>query len=194
MKNSQPQLILASASPRRVQLLTEMGLEFTVQPSHIEEKILDNEPATACAERLARIKAEDVAQKHSSNHIFILGADTLIHFQKKIIGKPQNPKEAKKILQSLSGQKHEVITGYCLIRGQNEILKSGYETSEVEMKSLSPQDIENYVATGEPMDKAGAYAIQGKASAFIASIKGSRNNIIGLPTETLEVILKQVLT
>jgi septum formation protein len=170
-------LVLASASPRRQELLRNARIAFEVVPANINEDSLPSEPAKAYAERLAREKAEAIAQKRP--HDAVLGADTVVVIDHKILGKPVDAADAARMLRLLSGRTHHVITGVCLaISGHNEVAS---ETTAVTMSEISEDEIAAYIATGEPMDKAGAYAIQGIASRWIPRIEGDYSNVVGLP-------------
>jgi septum formation protein len=170
-------LILASASPRRLELLRNAGVAFEVQPAHIPEDPLPGEDAKSCAERLAREKALAVARQRPNDTV--LGADTVVVVDNQILNKPIDAADAARMLRMLSGGTHKVITGVCLVvSGQ---LSVSSETTSVTMSDISDKDIADYVATGEPMDKAGAYAIQGIASRWISRIEGDYSNVVGLP-------------
>src|SRR5271169_2637846 len=170
-------LVLASASPRRQELLRNAKIPFEVHPAHINEDPLPHEPAKDCAERLAREKAQAIAQKRPNNPV--LGADTVVVIDNQILGKPADPADAARMLRLLSGRTHEVITGVCL--ASNGCHSVGSETTSVTMSEISEKEISAYIATGEPMDKAGAYAIQGVASRWIPRIEGDYSNVVGLP-------------
>ena len=193
---SDPMLVLASASPRRQDLLRHAGISFTVQPADIDESPVAGESARECAERLAREKAFAVWRTRSED--VVLGADTIVVVDEAneiILGKPTDAEDAARMLRLLSGRVHRVITGVCLIRAARG-QRSGYSAStlgiegEVRTASettfgtvidLSDDEIRAYVASGEPMDKAGAYAIQGMASRWIPRIEGDYSNVVGLP-------------
>lgn len=182
-------LILASQSPRRRELLEQIGIEFTVQPSTVEEKITETDPRKVVQE-LAHQKAEDVAASVSEGTV--LGADTIVVLDGKIMGKPKSRKHAVEMLQSLQGRTHSVFTGVALIRkgaGSEQTLQFAEET-QVTMYPMSREEIENYVDTKEPMDKAGAYGIQGRCAAFIERISGDYNNVVGLPVARIYQELK----
>jgi len=170
-------LVLASASPRRQELLRNAGVAFEVQPAHIPEDPLPGEGARACAERLAREKALAVAEKRPTD--VVLGADTVVVIDGQILGKPADAADAAHMLRMLSGLQHEVITGICLVAGGQWWVAS--ETTRVTLSAISDAEIADYVASGEPMDKAGAYAIQGVASRWIPRIEGDYSNVVGLP-------------
>jgi septum formation protein len=179
-------LVLASASPRRQELLRNAGISFAVQPADIDETPLAGEPARDCAERLAREKALAVSRLRPQD--LVLGADTIVVVDEKILGKPADAADAARMLRLLSGRAHRVITGVCLVEavasgqvpGAGEE-RTASETTLVTMNELSDEEIRDYVATGEPMDKAGAYAIQGMASRWIPRIEGDYTNVVGLP-------------
>ena len=172
-----PRLVLASASPRRQELLRNAGISFEVQATNIPEIPQDGEAPQVCAERLAHAKAEAVARERPDD--FVLGADTIVLVDDQILGKPRDEADAARMLGLLSGRTHRVITGVCLIGPQFKVVRS--ETTSVTMNPLTDEDIRSYVATGEPMDKAGAYAIQGMASRWIPRIDGDYFNVVGLP-------------
>lgn len=197
-----PALVLASASPRRQELLRNAGIAFTVQATNIPETSLVEESPEACAERLAREKATFIF--HQRPHDFVLAADTIVVVNGETLGKPQDEADARRMLRLLSGRTHHVITGVCLmgplspreLRTENRELRSGFEDSRsaitaVTMSELSEDDIRGYVATGEPMDKAGAYAIQGMASRWIPRIEGDYFNVVGLPVALVGQMLRE---
>jgi septum formation protein len=180
-------LVLASASPRRQELLRNANIPFEVQPADIDEDPLPNEPAQACAERLAREKARAIAQSRPND--VVLGADTVVVIDNQILNKPVDAPDAARMLRLLSGRTHRVITGVCLVvRGHCEV---GSEVTSVTMSEISDEEIAAYVATGEPMDKAGAYAIQGRASRWIPRIEGDYSNVVGLPVARVYRLLRQ---
>jgi septum formation protein len=170
-------LVLASASPRRQELLRNAGIPFEVQPTQIAEDPLPGEGAKECAERLAREKALASARQRPQD--YVLGADTVVVVDNVILGKPADRGDAARMLRMLSGREHQVITGVCLVvRGEWSVAS---ETTGVTMAEISEEEIADYVANGEPMDKAGAYAIQGIASRWIPRIEGDYSNVVGLP-------------
>jgi septum formation protein len=181
-------LVLASASPRRQELLRSAGIPFEVQPADIPEDPLPGETAKACAERLAREKALAVARQRP--HDCVLGADTVVVVDGQILGKPFDAADAARMLRLLSGRGHQVITGVCLVVGGQ--CSVGSETTSVTMSEISENDIDDYVASGEPMDKAGAYAIQGIASRWIPRIEGDYSNVVGLPVALVFRMLREV--
>jgi septum formation protein len=187
-------LILASASPRRQELLRNAEISFTVQPANVDETPLSGERPKDCAERLAREKAVAVHKERLGD--FVLGADTIVVVDGAILGKPADAADAARMLRLLSGRGHEVITGVCLIRpvgsGQGPVVREDVrsEVTRVAMCELSDEDIRDYVASGEPMDKAGAYAIQGIASRWITRIEGDYANVVGLPVALVYGMLR----
>ena len=176
-------LVLASASPRRQDLLRAAGISFTVHPANVDETPIAGEPARVYAERLAREKALTVWKARP--HDVVLGADTVVVVDEQILGKPEDAADAARMLRMLSGKAHQVITGVCIVRpgkpGESENVQVASETTRVHMDEISDEDIREYVASGEPMDKAGAYAIQGMASRWIPRIEGDYSNVVGLP-------------
>jgi len=195
-------LVLASASPRRQELLRNAGIPFVVQSSNVAELPKEGENPRACAERLARGKALAVFRQRPND--FILGADTIVIVDGQILGKPRDSADATRMLHLLSGRTHEVTTGVCLLAPQanarlgtaNRELRTGFEdtrseTTLVAIRALSDDEIRSYVATGEPMDKAGAYAIQGIASRWISRIEGDYFNVVGLPVALVYRMLRE---
>ncbi len=180
-------LVLASASPRRQELLRNAGITFEVQPAHIPEDPLPGEDAKECAERLAREKALAVASQRPQERV--LGADTVVVVDGELLGKPSDAADAARMLRRLSGRGHQVITGVCLAVGGQWSVAS--ETTSVTMSEISEKEIADYVAGGEPMDKAGAYAIQGIASRWIPRIEGDYSNVVGLPVALVLRMLRQ---
>lgn len=174
-------LILASGSPRRVELVREMGIEPAVLPQDVDETPLPDEGARALVTRLAQLKATSALADAREGDI-ILAADTTVAIHDKELGKPAGEAEARAMLAELSGLTHEVYTGVYLIRKGNPNQKVSFsEVTEVEFYDLSEEDIAAYVATGEPLDKAGAYGIQGLGRALVREIRGDYFNVVGLP-------------
>ncbi len=174
-------IILASASPRRKELLGLIVSNFEICPSGVEEIVPDGLSAEQSPEYLARIKALDIAKKHPSD--IIIGADTSVIINGKILGKPKDKTDAENMLKMLSGNTHKVITGCAVIEKGN--CRSFSVETEVEFYPLSQKEIEDYIASGEPFDKAGAYGIQGKGSVLVKGIKGDYFNVVGLPVAEL---------
>ena len=178
-------LVLASASPRRQELLRNAGLSFAVHPADVDETPRPRESPRDCAERLAREKALVVCRTRPQD--LVLGADTIVVIDDTILGKPANAEDATRMLRLLAGRTHQVITAVCLVRpgggkwSPARDVRTASETTLVTMSDISAEEIQAYVETGEPMDKAGAYAIQGMASRWIPHIEGDYSNVVGLP-------------
>lgn len=171
-------VILASASPRRSEILHMIGLNFTVHPSNIDESTCCSEPGRM-TEIIAEKKAEAVGERYDA---LIIAADTVVSAAGKILGKPEDEAEAAHMLRTLSGEKHTVFTGVCLkYRGKTAVF---HEATEVEFCPMSDGEISSYIATGEPMDKAGAYGIQGMGSRYIRGISGDFFNVMGFPVNS----------
>ena len=183
-------LVLASASPRRQELLRNAGISFTVQPADIDETPMDGESPQGCAERLAREKALAVFQSRPED--YVLGADTIVVVDDTILGKPRDAGDAARMLRLLSGRIHAVITGVCVVGPVASKVKTASETTLVTFCEVSDHEIRDYVATGEPMDKAGAYAIQGIASRWIPRIEGDYGNVVGLPVALVYAMLREL--
>jgi len=188
-------LVLASSSPRRQELLRNAGISFTVQPAGVDETPIAGESARDCAERLAREKALAVWRRRPQD--LVLGADTIVVVDEAILGKPVDAADAAHMLRMLSGRVHSVITGVCLVRAvagsQLPVAEANTasETTFVSVREISDDEIRDYVATGEPMDKAGAYAIQGMASRWIPRIEGDYSNVVGLPVALVYRMLRE---
>ncbi len=180
-------LVLASASPRRQELLRAAGISFEVQPSHIPEDPLPGEGPKECAERLAREKALEVARQRPG--AAILGADTVVFVNGEILNKPTDAADAARMLRMLSGRVHQVITGVCLVAGGQWTVAN--ETTSVTMSEIPENEIAEYVASGEPMDKAGAYAVQGMASRWVTRLDGDYFNVVGLPVALVYRMLRE---
>lgn len=205
-------LVLASASPRRLELLRNAGISVNVQAANIDETPLAGETARECAERLAREKALAVWRCRPQD--VVLGADTIVVVDEMMLGKPVDADDAVRMLRLLSGRVHRVITGVCLVqtvasgqlpvagnavphsheilRRENATLRTASETTLVTMNQLSDDEIREYVASGEPMDKAGAYAIQGMAARWIPRIEGDYSNVVGLPVALVYRMLREL--
>jgi septum formation protein len=179
-------LILASASPRRSELLRKARIVFRVEPAHVPEAPSAGEAPRTYAERLARDKARVIASKHPND--FVLGADTIVVVDQQILEKPADEADAARMLRLLSGRTHEVTTGVCLCGPGTEVVES--ETTRVVVAELSDEEIADYVHTGEPMDKAGAYGIQGMFSRWVKGIEGDYANVVGLPVARVYPMLK----
>jgi septum formation protein len=199
-------LVLASASPRRQELLRHAGIPFVVQPADIDETLRPGESPRGYAERLAQEKALTVWRTRP--HDQVLGADTIVVVDDTILGKPRDSKDAARMLRLLSGRVHEVITGVCIVKAadasterrdpelktENCQLRTVSESTRVTMSEISEEEIHAYIATGEPMDKAGAYAIQGMASRWIPRIEGDYSNVVGLPVALVYRMLREEAT
>ncbi len=182
-----PKLVLASASPRRAELLRNAGIEFVVRPADIPEQRQDSEPPGPYAMRLAQQKARAVAAREPG--AFVLGADTIVCADEHVLEKPTDAADAARMLRLLSGHTHQVTTAVCLVGPGGE--ETAAETTEVVMSAISDEEIRAYVATGEPMDKAGAYAIQGHASRWVTRIDGCYFNVVGLPVPLVYRMLRR---
>ncbi len=175
-----PPLILASQSPRRRILLTQIGLKFSVRPSHVREDVLDHEAPEHNAKRIALSKAVEIAKR--TKHGIVIGADTIVVLGKTVLGKPRTPSEAKLMLRSLSGRVHIVFTAFALIDARTGRRTVQIEKTKVWFRKLSSQEITDYVASGSPMDKAGAYGIQDDYGAvFVKRVEGCFYNVVGFP-------------
>ena len=190
MKNphDRPELILASKSPRRSDLLEQAGLTFSIIPSDFDEGSVTMSDPESYVKALARSKALDISEKHPDS--WVLGADTIVVIGNKILGKPSSEEQARWMLRQLSGKTHQVITGYCLsYQSKKDIISESVKT-DVRFKTLRDAEIEWYIQTGEPFDKAGAYAIQGIGAFLVESINGSYTNVVGLPVcEVVEFLI-----
>lgn len=181
-------LILASTSPRRSELLKMAGYEFTVATTEVGEEYLRGTPPMQIVEQLATRKAKAAVKEHPDDTI--LSADTLVVYKGRILGKPRDEAEAKNMLKLLAGNVHQVYTGYCIISGTK--LLCGHECTSVEFYALKDEEIDAYIATGEPMDKAGAYGIQGRGALLVKRIDGDFYNVMGLPVGKINRILKSI--
>jgi septum formation protein len=197
-------LVLASASPRRAELLRAAGFAFEILAVDLDERVHDGEPPAAYVARLARNKASAAMQRFEEraqrschgperaalDDLVVLGADTAVIVDGTILGKPRDDQDAAAMLAALSGRRHEVLTGVCLRSAAGE--RGRVETTGVYMSDLTTDDIVWYVASGEGRDKAGGYAIQGLASRFVTSIEGSYSNVVGLPIPTVSTLLREL--
>lgn len=175
-----PRLILASASPRRSALLSQIGLTFEIFPSEIEEPLPNkNLFPEKVTQKLAKLKARTVAERYTEG--VVIGADTLVVFKKALLGKPKNREDAKSMLSRLSGKTHRVITGVALIDVKKKTETTWSEVTKVCFRELCANEIDNYIESGEAKDKAGAYGIQGRGAAFVKRIDGCYFNVVGLP-------------
>jgi septum formation protein len=184
-----PSLVLASASPRRQELLARLGISFTVEPSHIPELHPPGPPAAALA-AVALDKARAVAGRWTTGRAVILGADTEVVLDGRYMGKPRDAADAVRILSALSGRTHEVITGVALVEAPPGREATTAVTTRVTMTAATQEEIAAYVATGEPFDKAGGYAVQGLGARLVARVDGCLTNVVGLPVETTRRLLE----
>jgi septum formation protein len=184
-------LVLASASPRRRELLTQVGFSFIVRPAHINEDPLPHEEPIAYVTRLAREKAQAVFRELADPAAVVLGADTTVTLDREILAKPADHQDAARMLRLLSGRSHRVITGVAVATANS--LEVAAEVTAVRFLTLSEEEITAYVATGEPMDKAGAYAIQGRAARWIPRIEGCYFNVMGLPISLVSTLLESII-
>ena len=180
-------LVLASASPRRAELLRAAGIPFEVVAADVDERQHAGEDAESYVRRLAGAKAVRVASAYPGRAV--LGADTTVVVDGEVLGKPRDAAEAASMLRRLSGRNHEVLTGVCLI-GRDGHAETAVASTTVEFRPLTPAEIEAYVASGEPMDKAGAYAIQGGAGPFVSRIDGDYDNVVGLPVALIQAMCR----
>jgi septum formation protein len=182
-------LILASKSPRRHDLLKQAGLDFEVIPSRIEEDTVKDESPKRHVIRLAEAKALDVGSQYPDR--WVVAADTIVYIDHLILGKPKDPGEAVDMLRRLSGREHWVMTGFSVNRREKEMGDHEAVRTAVKVKPLTPNEVDWYVRTGEPLDKAGGYAIQGVGSFMIESIRGSYTNVVGLPLcELIQMLIR----
>lgn len=193
MIDRQDVLVLASQSPRRRELLSRVGIKFRAVPSTVEERITKTAPDEVVRE-LSLQKAEDVAAGEPAG-VWVLGADTVVALDGKIMGKPSDAEEAKAMLRQLSGRSHSVYTGVTLYRRMDgkTTAETFSEETKVAFYPMTEEEIDRYVDSGDPMDKAGAYGIQGPAAAFIRCIEGDYNNVVGLPVAAVYQRWKEIL-
>lgn len=184
-------IVLASKSPRRKQILKNAGYSFEVFVSDADED-LEIKDATLLVRELAMLKACDVARGVSGDR-YIVGADTVVCIDGRILGKPKNTRQARLMLKLLSGRTHQVYTGVCVVEKKSGALICKCERSDVTFRKLTSSEISEYVKTSEPMDKAGAYAIQGLAGAFVDKVSGNFDNIVGFPMKLFEEILGELV-
>lgn len=170
-------IVLASASPRRQELLKQVGVSFVVVPSNVAEEVPEPVSPAALVEQLSLMKAHEVARKYPDE--IVIGADTIVVVDNQVLGKPRDRNDAIDMLERLSGREHQVMTGVALVKGDRQLV--GHEETTVRFNALERAQIERYVDSGEPMDKAGAYGIQGRAGGFISGIQGDYFNVVGLP-------------
>ena len=190
MAHCKSRLILASASPRRKELLEKFGAAFEIVPAHGDEEAPEEQEAASFVETLARAKANEVAERLHDPDAVIIGADTVVECDGVILGKPRNGEDAAAMLRRLSGRAHRVWSGLCVRRGDAVLVS--HECTEVHFRTLTGREIEAYVETREPLDKAGAYGYQGLASLFVEKIDGDYYNVVGLPLCRLGQMLAQL--
>jgi len=183
-------LILASSSPRRAQILRDAGFDFTIKPANVDESLAPGEAVEAYVARIAQAKAHAVAGRALADGTpaIVIAADTVVLAGKQILPKPKDADDARRMLRSLAGRSHWVYTGFCLVLDSRSISDS--VATEVVMDDLSNAEIDEYVESGEPLDKAGAYAIQGLASKFVREIRGCYQNVVGLPVSRIYRLLR----
>ncbi len=190
--SNQPQIVLASGSPRRKEMLEKLGINITVIPSSAAE---DERPGETPEEHVVRLsidKAKEVAERDDVTGRWIIGSDTIVLQDNSILGKPASHEEAAEMLRSLSGSEHQVLSGYAIIDRQTREIVADVVATDVRFRQLTESEIAGYIASGEPMDKAGAYAIQGMGGVFVESINGSYNNVVGMPLCQVIEVLKQM--
>jgi septum formation protein len=183
-------IILASQSPRRKKLLEQIGLDFEIKASKYEEDMNAKKDPQELVQFLALNKAQNLAKNYQD--AIIIGADTVVVYQNNIIGKPKNIEEARKTLNDFSDQEHEVITGFAIIDTKLDKFISGFDSAQVKFRKLDQKEIEDYIQTGEPLDKAGSYGIQSKGATLIESIKGDYFSVVGLPLTKIYLSLKEL--
>lgn len=186
LKEKFGQIVLASSSPRRAQILQQVGFDFVVHPSHVEEELLHDDPMQA-AKTIAMHKAAAVADRFPDQ--IVLAADTMVVLDGLILGKPAHADEARQMLSMLSGKTHEVHTAFALVHRRRAQEYAGVETTRVAFRALSSDDIDRYVSTGSVYDKAGAYGIQDASAIFVERIEGDFYNVVGLPIVSIYQIM-----
>jgi septum formation protein len=187
-----PTLILASSSPRRRELLRALGLEFEVMVTDVDEALLRSESPVAAVERLARAKADAAAAALGPRPCLVLAADTLVAISGQVLGKPSSRTEAGSMLRRLAGHRHDVHTAVALLDTDTARHAAAVVTSSVRMAAMSDEEIDWYVGTGEPLDKAGAYAVQGLGAVYVESIDGNYTNVVGLPLPAVRRLIAEL--
>lgn len=185
-------IVLASASPRRSDILSRAGFRFEKHPVDIDETPLAGESIEECVMRLAGEKAAKAARELSAQDAIVVGADTLVALDEEVMGKPVSEDDARRMLRRLSGRMHRVVTGIVALRSRGGFSCRGVETTQVCFSPLAETEIEAYVATGEPLDKAGAYGIQERGGRFVTRIEGCYFNVVGLPLARLCAMLQML--
>ena len=184
-------IILASTSPRRKELLEQIGLEFLIEPSGYEEDMNQKMSPEELARFLSHQKALDVAEKHKGEDSLVIGADTFIAFEGGVLGKPHTAEKAKEMLSAMSGKAHSVLSGFTIIDTKDDKIISKAVETRVYFRDLSEEEINAYIASGEPLDRAGAYEIQGLGGLLVDKIEGDYTNIVGLPVTEVALALKE---
>ncbi|HUI44965.1 MAG TPA: Maf family protein [Nitrospirota bacterium] len=182
-------IILASSSPRRRDLLRQIDVDFTVDPAEVNERILPGEVPEDYAIRVSLDKARTAAGKAGKG--IIIAADTIVVFKKVILGKPADSRDAERMLEMLSGKMHRVITGLSVMNAASGVVSCKTSTTRVWFRNLDEDEVKKYVLSGEPLDKAGAYGIQGKGALLVSRIEGCYNNVVGLPLALLDEMLRK---
>jgi septum formation protein len=185
-----PRLVLASASPRRAGILSAVGWPYEVQAANVDETVREGESPAAYVERLAREKAESVARRRLFG--LVLGADTTVVADGRILAKPEDEGDARRMLRSLSGRWHEVLTGVAIVRAEDSRAETAHARTRVRFCEMSDEEVAWYVATGETVDKAGAYAVQGRAALFIEGLEGDYWNVVGLPVRLVYELAQRI--
>jgi septum formation protein len=181
-------LILASSSPRRADILRDLGISFHQVVSNVDETTRRGESGVRYVRRLAEAKVLAVAERHPA--YWIVGADTTVEIDGKLLGKPVDARDAARMLKRLSGRAHRVVSAVALARSRDGLLRSGVSITRVVFRKLTPAEIRWYVETGEPMDKAGGYAIQGRGGLLVSRIEGSYSNVVGFPLEVFVTLVR----
>ena len=188
--------ILASGSPRRAEILHNAGFDFEILPADVDESVRPGESAADCVRRLAEEKARATARRlaatSDSNSSVVVAADTVVVVENEILGKPASPDDARAMLRQLSGRTHEVLTGLAVLSLPHAEVRVVVESTRVTFARMTDREIEEYIASGEPFDKAGAYAIQARGGKFVARIEGCYFNVMGLPLARLYSILREI--
>ncbi|HYO62197.1 MAG TPA: Maf family protein [Pyrinomonadaceae bacterium] len=183
-------LVLASASPRRAEILTNVGWPFETEAANVDETVRDGEDPAAYVERLAREKAEAVAARRLFG--LVLGADTTVVVGGRVLGKPADDAEAREMLRALSGRTHEVLTGVALVRAESKLARVAHARTRVRFGEMSEAEVDWHVAVGDLLDKAGAYAVQSHAALFIEAIEGDYWNVVGLPVRLVYKLAREM--
>lgn len=192
MTNTLPEIVLASASPRRRELLASVGLQFQVIPSQVDEQHRSGESPEQFVTRLSREKAAEVAARAEVVGRWFIGSDTIVLCDQQILGKPIDHADSAAMLRMLSGRSHQVLSGYAIIDRHSDQVTERCITTEVTFRTLTEREIEGYIASGEPGDKAGSYAIQGIGAFMVSAINGSYSSVVGLPLSQIVDDLQQL--